>query len=47
MRYIDKHPSHDDWLLRDAPDDEPLTEDERREQREDERDRRWVEEMFR
>lgn len=39
MRYVDKHPSHDDWLIRDAPDDEPpLTEAELRQQREVEQD---------
>lgn len=48
MRTIDKWPGYDDWLLRDLPDDEPpLTEDEARREREDERDRRWIEEMFR
>lgn len=48
MRPLDKWPGYDDWLTRDLPDDEPpLTEDEIRRSREDERDRRWVEEMFR
>ena len=43
---VDKHPNHDDWLLQDLPDDEPLTDDEVREQREVERDARLVQRLF-
>lgn len=48
MRIVDKWPGYDDWLTRDLPDDEPpLTEDEKRRVRENDRDQRWIEEIFR
>lgn len=45
---IDNWPGYDDWLTKDLPDDEPpLSEDEIRQRREDEQDRRRVEQLFR
>jgi hypothetical protein len=46
MRLVDTS-RYDDWLTKDLPNDEPLTEDEQRQERENERDSRWIEEMFR
>jgi hypothetical protein len=49
MKLADKWDGYDDWLTRGIPDDDepPLTDDERRQQRENERDSRWIEEIFR
>jgi hypothetical protein len=45
---VDGWHGYDDWLTKDLPDDEPpLNEDERRQARDNEQDRRWIEEIFR
>ena len=43
---IDNWHGYDDWLTKDLPDDEPLTDDEIREQREAEHDARLVQRLF-
>lgn len=47
MRLVDTQPWHDWKFFEDVPNDEPpLTEDERRQERENERDARLIQRLF-
>jgi hypothetical protein len=46
QRLVDKWAGYDDWLDEGLPDDDPLTEEEIRQQREADQDLRFVERLF-